>query len=218
MAVALTKDRSEVGPPRQLRALVLDDDRFDRKRLARWAKSPETGSLHFAEAADLAQFAELVRNDRFDVVFLDFCLADGDGVDALECLLASSRNASAYVVMISGQEDPSARRAAMERGCDEYVPKSALDEAQFERILRDATRGGATEKEADPRVSAVDFWATRARRRKLPHIQTPKPFHEVAQEGGNGLDLPAPEPQSAGQFMDSFLEMDEFVFTFPEKP
>lgn len=213
MTAALTKDSFHAGPPRPLKAVVLDDDRFDRKRLARWAKLPVAGDLEFAEAADLRQFAALVQRDRFDVVFLDFCLADGDGVDALECLLASSRNASAYVVMISGQEDACARRAALERGCDEYVPKSALDEAQFERILLDATRGAAVEQVLDPRVSAVDYWATRARRRKLPHITAPSSSASVAVAGKATL----PEPSRADQFLDSFVELDEFVFNFSGK-
>lgn len=213
MTAVLTKDRNEVGPPRPLRAVVLDDDRFDRKRLARWAKSPSSGELQLAEAADLDQFSELVHRDRFDVVFLDFYLADGDGVDALECLLASSRNASAYVVMISGQENPAARRAALERGCDEYVPKSALDAAQFDRILQDASRGAAAEKTLDPRVSAVDYWATRALRRKLPHVSKPNTAAVSSSQGVRRVDA-LPGYEGDEPFLDTFVELDEFIFNF----
>ena len=205
MTAAASQNSFNSGAATSLNAIVLDDDRFDRKRLARWARAIGPGRIQLREAADLAQFSEMVARQRFDLAFIDFCLADGNGLDAMDSLAVSARNATAYVVMISGRDDDVARQAALLKGCDQFLPKETLDKAVFRRIVRNVTKGTAPVAPGPEQRSAVDFWAARARRRDLRSADTVLP--SAHKDDGSQKANPKVHLPELGA-------TDEFVFRF----
>ncbi|WP_168797718.1 response regulator transcription factor [Aliishimia ponticola] len=157
-----------------LKVLVLDDDRFDRKRIMRWARSQSEVSVEVDEAADLQQFGLALDRGKYDLILVDYCLADGDGLDALDHIISSSVNFGAYVVMVSAFEDAQIARAALDRGCDRYLLKSTLSPERWMDLVAEVgdTADGTAGRDS---VSAVNYWAARGARRSLAPEADAKP-------------------------------------------
>jgi CheY-like chemotaxis protein len=106
-------------------ALVVDDASFDRRRLIRLC---EQAGLHldFTEAASLTEMRQAIAESTFEVVFIDFRLPDGDGLEALEMLRADPAHRDAATVMIAGERDFDVAVEALHRGCDDYLGKGSM--------------------------------------------------------------------------------------------
>lgn len=157
-----------------LHVLVLDDDAFDRKRVRRWIERNSSADVDLTEAADLSVFERCLSQGYFDLVLLDYGLADGTGLDAVSLLRGHHAQAASYVVMISGREDDSLRNLCLREGCDQFMSKSALDAARIGQIIAavQSRRLPAALPPRTPQQSALDYWRVRAERR----AQTPLPF------------------------------------------
>lgn len=160
---------------RPLSVVVLDDDRFDRKRIMRWVKAVNGTSVELHEASDLGKFEQVLAHHSPDMIILDYQLADGDGVDAMEIYANSCGNPAAYIVMVSGCDAPDRKQRALECGCDRFIEKSALSGDSISQFMTEL-RGGATIEETVPhaKLGATEYWVARARRR------TPHPSLSVA--------------------------------------
>lgn len=100
-----------------VRILVVDDERAIRETLR---AGLEAEGWSVTEAADKAQmFAELARSD-FDLVTLDLCLAQDDGLTLARELRARW---NIPVLMITGKGDPVDRLHGLEQGADDYIVK-----------------------------------------------------------------------------------------------
>jgi CheY-like chemotaxis protein len=224
MSAILSAYDHQSGEEKQLNVLVLDDDRFDRKKIARWAGSAGDCAINVVEAADLNAMVSITQSQRFDLVFVDYCLADGDGVDALGHLFASSANASAYTVMISGIEDAQARETSLSHGCDTFVEKSQLTTTVLHSILAAARNVPTTPRGSRSDNAVMEYWAARARRRHLVGAnhhseklgnQAPqdRKLEELDLQNVVQMNGSAQDPQG---FLSEFLGEDEFLFNWPE--
>jgi DNA-binding response OmpR family regulator len=74
------------------------------------------------EAADGARALDLVASDRPDLVLLDLNIPGISGPDLLEALKASRATSGIPVVVVTA-EDEEGRRAAMQAGAEDYLPK-----------------------------------------------------------------------------------------------
>ena len=74
------------------------------------------------EAADGARALDLVASDRPDLVLLDLNIPGISGPDLLEALKASGVTSGIPVVVVTA-EDEEGRRAAMQAGAEDYLPK-----------------------------------------------------------------------------------------------
>lgn len=119
--------------------LVLDDERFDRHRVARLCSGLDF-PCHIRNATNLADFAALLDSEAFDLILLDYQLPDGTGLDALEMVRLSPRNVNAPTIMITGQGQDRLAESARAKGCAGYLTKDALTTANFQRAVQDALR------------------------------------------------------------------------------
>lgn len=116
-----------------LRVLVVDDDRVDRMAVGRHLAA--TGiPVEVEEAEGVMDAIGRLTAGRFDGVFLDYNLPDGDGLTFLRGL----RNAglSVPVVMLTGQADPEVAAELVAAGAADYVPKASLSPERLLRSLR----------------------------------------------------------------------------------
>ena len=207
----------ETGPAR---LLVLDDDRFDRKRIARWTRSIDHGAVEVVEAADLEQFAQALGETRFDLILIDYCLADGTGLDALDGVAASANNAGAFTIVMSGQRDAAHCAAAEARGCDRFLEKSELGATtlgQVMRQIRAARQPGPVPRSAGATLSAVQYWAARARRRARAAADTPE-IREALEDAGGLLSVSGLISADLRTYLAAFAGPDEFEFDFDPPP
>lgn len=205
---------------RPLTVIVLDDDRFDRKRMTRWVKASAHSAVTILEAADLGQFSALVRENNPDLMFMDYQLADGDGLDAIEIYTESCGNPGAYLIMVSGAEDPERAHKALMSGCDRYVTKSELTESSVAQFLSEL-RGTAPamRNKPHPDMAAMTYWVARARRRSaLERDEKQSQIPRIDDHDPNATLFGEPPKVWSGDwsgaraFMTEFFNYDEIEF------
>ncbi|CCO23116.1 sigma-54-dependent transcriptional regulator [Maridesulfovibrio hydrothermalis] len=102
------------------KVLIIDDDPFIGELLITIAKELKHSSEN---ALTLKEGMDLAREERFDVVFLDVVLPDGNGLDALS-ELQQLRNPP-EVVIITGKGDSKGAELAINSGAWDYISKPA---------------------------------------------------------------------------------------------
>lgn len=209
--------------------LILDDDAFDRKRMRRWVERVGCGPVDMVEALGLESFAQCLRAGEFDLVLVDFALADGTGLDALDLLRGCLKNAESYVVMVSGREDRTLKDTCLAQGCDAFVTKSDLDVS----VLSDLVKA-AQQRDLEPDLprrldgqTALEFWRQRANlRARRDNANSQEDNITVLRDllGVKELTPAIPEQNQAEgtipielsrklrSFLDDFLAPDEFTF------
>ncbi|MDH3667791.1 MAG: response regulator [Paracoccaceae bacterium] len=118
------------------RALIVEDNRFDRRRITHAAR--EAGlNLDFVEATNGAEAQPLLDAEDFGLCIFDYQLPDGDGV-TLARALASGKNARTPVIIIAGRDDATIAAEAMSAGCADCLSKDALSPASLKRSVLNA--------------------------------------------------------------------------------
>ncbi|PLS20627.1 response regulator [Neptunicoccus cionae] len=125
-----------------VQALILDDSNFDRKRLRRIAK--HTGlPIEFTSCASLIAFEKLIQESKFHIVFIDYRLPEGNGLEALKILEKYENNANASPILIAGDLDGDVVASAFKAGCVDYIAKRKVDKRQLRHsILHALTQAG----------------------------------------------------------------------------
>ncbi|MFA5422902.1 MAG: response regulator [Phycisphaerae bacterium] len=115
--------------------LLIDDDALDRK-LVKLALSDSGGQVKFKieQAEQLAQAAEHMAKQEFDVVLLDLGLPDSVGIETVKKF--RKLNAEVPVVVLTGLEDEERAIDAIKAGADDYVAKGKLLKDLIVRSIR----------------------------------------------------------------------------------
>ena len=138
-------------PAPVLRALVLDDNPFDRQLTLRELRK-EFSDLEAVEPLDDGEFRTAVRDAAFDIVITDFNLKWGNGVEIARAVKEARPHCPVIMFTATGTQEVAVE--AMKAGLDDYVIKSpkhyvrlavavrsCLDRAEIRlRALRSETR------------------------------------------------------------------------------
>jgi CheY-like chemotaxis protein len=136
--------------------LVLDDSEFDRRRLARAiARAPFPCTV--TEVEDLAALGHALNAKAFDVILIDYALADGDGLQALERCKSSQSNRHALFVMVTGNDSSSLAVDALKGGFDEYLAKDDIDHSVLETLLSASKRKRVAARAPQLSTPFLDF-------------------------------------------------------------
>lgn len=104
--------------PQDLRVLIIEDD----ERAATAARMVLQGNgMRVDSCGSLAPGLRQAQTRRYDAVLLDLGLPETDGIDTVEVVRA--RVPEAAIVVITGSQDESLARAALERGAQEHLVK-----------------------------------------------------------------------------------------------
>lgn len=120
--------------PKFVSILIVDDERYDRARLRRICEKLDFDSV-ISEVSTLEQMGTALGRDRFDLIFLDFNMPDGNGLLALDAIQVDDKNRFSAIIMVTGDNDIDIAIAAMKDGCSDFVPKETVS---FESIQRAA--------------------------------------------------------------------------------
>ncbi len=123
------------APP--LIVLILDDNERYRAQLKRMIGKacPEA---HIHEAEDCHQATRIAGQVRFDLIFIDVILNDGDGIQCLRQMKRALPEARA--ILISAYPDREFRRLGLEAGALAFLDKKDLDAATVRQVVEDALR------------------------------------------------------------------------------
>ncbi len=116
--------RPEIGAS-EIKALVLDDSSFDRRRIRRLAgEMPLT--IQFNEVSSIDGLDAVLDQNRFDIIFLDYHLPSGDGMEALGKVRAHMVNADCPAIMLTGHDTSELAVRSIKGGCNDYLSKDQL--------------------------------------------------------------------------------------------
>lgn len=202
-------------PPVLLHVLILDDERFDRHRLARLCSG-----LHIpcdvANAVTLSEFHALIEQDSFDLILIDYHLPDGTGLEALTMVNMSARNHNAATIMITGQDKAALAQQAIDGGCRDYLTKDDLSAVEFSRAVTNAMQMSKPTPMLNalsyPRtdvIAIVEHLAAKSAQDMKPLVsRMMRQVRDLRARNGSNLDQP---PPSTGAIEDSCVNIWEFL-------
>ncbi|OUS20829.1 hypothetical protein A9Q95_11235 [Rhodobacterales bacterium 59_46_T64] len=140
------RDASLVALQGDVKALILDDSRFDRTRVRRLFRSVGV-PFNLDEADTVDSLKKVLDQETFDVILVDYNLPVSNGLEALKMVREHPKNANAATIMIAGDDQTEVAVQAMKFGCKDYISKrqlsaerlkssifAAIDEARLEHI------------------------------------------------------------------------------------
>ena len=148
--------------------LVIDDSEFDRRRLHRLAGDFPV-PVRFVETAGLAELGPALDSDVYDVILLDYHLADGDGVDALHQIREHGKNGQCPVIILTGDDTSEVAVKALKTGADDYIAKERLIAADLKRRI-----DAAIQSRADLALETVGARISQAQIQRYTDILQPK--------------------------------------------
>ena len=128
-----------------LHLLLVDDDDVDRMAVRRSLEANDV-EARYLECAGVTPAAQALQADRFDCVFLDIRLPDGDGLSLLRNLRAAGDQTP--VIVLTGFGDEQLAVELMKAGAADYFSKSSLRGDRLAQSLRQAIRLRAAEEAA----------------------------------------------------------------------
>lgn len=118
-------------------ALVIDDNAFDRRRLVRIAGETNL-DFYLKEVGDVEEFAHILDNEKFDVIFVDLNLAGANGMNLLPGVRNHHVNKDAAMIMVAGNSQAELALEALRAGFSDYIEKEALSKSSLERATVNA--------------------------------------------------------------------------------
>ncbi|WP_170317662.1 response regulator [Paroceanicella profunda] len=122
---------------RQLSCLLVDDSRFDRRRV-RYVAERSGINIAFLEATTIAEARTALDTQPIDFILLDNFLPDGQGLGL--ALDLSERGLP--VIMLSGQDENGLSDAAIWAGMDQFVQKDRLSPELFAEMVHGLVERG----------------------------------------------------------------------------
>jgi DNA-binding NarL/FixJ family response regulator len=123
----------------ELRILVVDDSAADAELTKVRLRGVGVVEHCATLASALARLADATR-DHPSVVLLDLTLPDSQGIETLDRITAVR---PPPVLVLSGDDDPAASRAALARGAAGFVKKGEMSGDRLARLVRQAAGEGA---------------------------------------------------------------------------
>lgn len=117
-----------------LRILVVDDDDLGR-RLMRVILTHE--GHHVEVAANGLEALEAVKQNKYDIVFMDLHMPEMDGMEASRQIRAweNEEGSHTFIVALTASYLPEIGQALFEAGMDNYISKP-FEVAQIQRLLK----------------------------------------------------------------------------------
>lgn len=133
------------------RVLLIDDDRETRLLCSTILRKV---GMVVEELAEAGGALDSVRRFRPDLVLIDLHMPDQDGISVVQALRASDIAPLLPVVILSGEERPSARSAALRVGADDFLAKPVRPQALVAAVRSRIKRARSLNRQLSPRSSS----------------------------------------------------------------
>ncbi|MGJ8595751.1 response regulator [Sulfitobacter sp.] len=132
--------------PNVIKALLLDDSTFDRARIRRMSQHTSL-MVSLTEVSSIAEMKEAVTREVFDLILIDYRLPQGDGLEVLSYIQASTLNSDVATIMITGDGDMETAVTAMRNGCHDFLTKEAMTAEQLRFAMVGAMETAAEQRD-----------------------------------------------------------------------
>ena len=119
-----------------VRLLLVDDDEADIAIVERVLSNSHL-NIHTESATSGKAGLEMLRQDRFDAVLIDYQIADMTGSDFLDAIRGPDFAAIAAIIM-TGAGDETIAAEVLKKGADDYLKKSDVNPGSIQRALQTA--------------------------------------------------------------------------------
>lgn len=201
-----------------VRALLLEDSTFDRRRILRMGDRMER-DLRIDEAPDLATLRGRVATKDYDVILLDYALGRDTGLEALDAIDESPGNRNAAKIMITGSARADLAVSALKQGCHDFLVKENLTPDRLSRAIDEALSASARRRAPETRVLGLNEEALRdavlsALSGPAARAALQTPLTEGLREAAAmiGLSEGIEDRRALQSFLAGFLQTDEFHF------
>lgn len=141
----------------EVQALLVDDNRFDRRRIIHEAERAGL-NIRFTEAANCAEARAKAAETEFGLFILDYCLPDGDGLALAREITANDLKSGAPVIMIAGEGVTQIAVEAMRAGCADYLIKGSVNSESLVRAILNALEKSRLTRERNVAVAEKDVF------------------------------------------------------------
>jgi DNA-binding response OmpR family regulator len=139
-----------MSEPRPLVRVLLVEDEIEAARLVtRRLTYYPTVRFEVTHVLDLSSAFARIEKDAFDVMVLDLCLPDGEGLETLASACAVARHLP--IVVLTGVDDDQMSLRAIRAGAQDYLIKPLTDVRPVARALLNACERHRRQRFAIPR-------------------------------------------------------------------
>lgn len=117
-----------------IRILLIEDTPLDADLFLSYLALSNLAIPEVAVAERLSEALELVQQQEYDVIFLDYKLPDSEGADSLVRL--KSQVPYVPIIMLTGLDDDHVGLDMVQRGAQDYLVKDRVNESILWRVLR----------------------------------------------------------------------------------
>ena len=118
-------------------ALIIDDSQFDRMKIRRLFSTSGL-PFHLNETDGLTTLQDVLNQQQFDVILVDYNLPDTNGMDVLKLVQNHPLNANAATIMITGHDQSEIAVQALKMGCTDYISKGQLSSERLKDSVLNA--------------------------------------------------------------------------------
>ena len=122
---------SVVSFDREIKILSVDDSKDAFEGIKAFLGDQDL--INISWAVNIKDALTMLRQDRFDMIFLDHLLKDGTSIDFLR--RAEKEGIETPVIVISGQGDEMLVSQVIQSGAYEYLPKDRLNRESMSRVI-----------------------------------------------------------------------------------
>lgn len=123
--------------PKSATILIVDNQRFERACLLRMIDHLEF-ETHVVQVDSLEAMGAKLTSEVFDLIFIDYNLPDGTGLQALDAVHRDPVNRHAATIMIAGDGQDDIAIGALHRGCSDFIARDDLSPSSFTRAAINA--------------------------------------------------------------------------------
>ncbi|MFV3307400.1 response regulator [Pseudomonas sp. NY15181] len=122
-------------PTNHLSILVVDDAKFSSAMIGRALSQAGYQNVRFASSASEA--LQLLEKEPVSILLADWLMPEMDGLELTARVrqLDESGDHYTYIILLTGKEGDNALAEAFDRGVDDFVSKSAMNEQLVPRVL-----------------------------------------------------------------------------------
>jgi len=118
--------------------LIVDDSKIVRRVLSntvgRYFKPPEWKELNLFEAADGNEAMEIMKNEKIDIMLLDWNMPNMTGPEVVEAVRANKEWNKTRIIMATTEGSKSSVLAMIKKGANGYMVKPFQEEAIFKTL------------------------------------------------------------------------------------
>jgi len=115
-----------------VRVLLLEDERVPAEIVSEYLRGVRGLEVKLDRAETLAEAKAQLAAGSYDLLIVDLNLPDSKGLGTLDAV----RGANALVIVTTADDDPDLRDEVLARGAYDFVHKSQLGQASFQRLVR----------------------------------------------------------------------------------